>query len=45
VPAKALPAEFGSSDQDNRLSIEESEFWAKTLKVGAISIIRPRYAD
>lgn len=33
VPAKPLPAEFGSSDQDNRLSVEESEFWAKTLKV------------
>lgn len=27
-----LPAEFGSS-RDNRRSIEESEFWARTLKV------------
>ncbi|KAJ7742453.1 hypothetical protein DFH07DRAFT_836531 [Mycena maculata] len=28
-----LPAEFGSSDADNRRSIEESDFWARTLKV------------
>ncbi|KAJ7179855.1 hypothetical protein C8R43DRAFT_377245 [Mycena crocata] len=28
-----LPAEFGSSDRDNRQSVEESEFWARTLKV------------
>ncbi|KAJ7368170.1 hypothetical protein DFH08DRAFT_16892 [Mycena albidolilacea] len=34
VPAKSLPEEFGSSDdQHDRTSIEESEFWAKTLKV------------
>ncbi|KAJ7499056.1 hypothetical protein FB451DRAFT_23371 [Mycena latifolia] len=37
VPQQPLPAEFGSSvpDGNNRQSIEESEFWARTLKVGA----------
>ncbi|KAJ7276262.1 hypothetical protein B0H12DRAFT_1227431 [Mycena haematopus] len=32
VPPQPLPKEFGSSEPD-RTSIEESEFWAKTLKV------------
>lgn len=33
VPAQPLPEEFGSSEQDRRTSVEESDFWAKTLKV------------
>ncbi|KAJ6539209.1 hypothetical protein B0H19DRAFT_1177714 [Mycena capillaripes] len=36
VPAQPLPQEFGSSEQDRRTSVEESEFWAKTLKVSAL---------
>ncbi|KAJ6599204.1 hypothetical protein DFH09DRAFT_1303726 [Mycena vulgaris] len=34
VPQQPLPAEFGSSaDHGDRRSIEEAEFWARTLKV------------
>ncbi|KAJ6516032.1 hypothetical protein C8R45DRAFT_958516 [Mycena sanguinolenta] len=34
VPLQPLPKEFGSSESEpDRTSVEESEFWAKTLKV------------